>query len=205
VKYSLLIVIFFASFSACKKPKIESINTNNSADSLTYQPKVPGSRWTYVRTTPLGNTTYNFIRLSNENNLNGHTYQVFNSDVDGEQYLRQEGDKYYTVLTASTNKPELLVLDISKNINESWIGGVNGSDTYTYTIKEKIPIYTLDGFTFRNVFKVYQTRSNGSSTTLSGDTYYAQGIGMVKTEGTVSISGLPPAAVAIKLQSVDLR
>ncbi len=201
MKYLLFIVILLASFSACKKPKVESVNTNNSVDSLTYQPKVPGSRWTYVRTIFLTNTTYNFIRLSSEASLNGNTYQVFNSDVDGEQYLRRDGDKYYTVLTASTNKPELLVLDVSKNINESWVGGVNGSDTYTYTMKEKIPVYNLDGFTFRNVIKIYQARTNGSgNTTLSGDTYYAQGIGMVKTEGTVS--GAP---VSIKLQSVDLR
>ncbi len=204
MKYLFLISIVF--FAACKKPKIESVNTNNSADSLTYQPKVPGSRWTYTRTTPLGNSDYNFLRLTTEATINGKIYPIFYSDdsnpsIGGEQYIRQDGDKYYSVLTASTTKPELLVLDVSKNINESWIGGVNGSDTYTYTMKEKYPIFLLDNFIFKNVLIIGQVRTNGSGNiTLSGDTYYAQGIGMILTSG--SISGIP---VSIKLKSIDLR
>ncbi|MEQ1553029.1 MAG: hypothetical protein ABL929_02555 [Ferruginibacter sp.] len=194
-------VILLLFFAACKKPKVKDIQTNNSVDSLTYQPKVPGSRWTYTRTILLNNTNYNYERLATDTVHLGNTYNVFYSDVDGAQYLRQDGDKYYNVLTASTNKPPLLVLDASKNINESWVGGVNGSDTYTYTIKEKIPIFVLDGFTFKNVIKVYQTRTTTSgSTTLAGDTYYAQGVGMIKTEGTVS--GIP---VTIKLIYLDLK
>jgi hypothetical protein len=204
MKYLLSILICISFFVACKKPKIESVNTNNSVDSLTYQPKVPGSRWTYTKTIFLSNSDYNFLRLTTEATINGKTYPVFYSDdptIGGEQYIRQDGDKYYSVLTASTTKPELLVLDVSKNVNESWVGGVNGSDTYTYTMKEKYPFYALDNFIFKNVLRIGQVRTNGSgNTTLSGDTYYAQGIGMVKTDGT--ISGIP---VSIKLKSIDLR
>lgn len=204
-----LIIIFagcLCCFIACKKPKIKAVNTNDSRDSLTYQPKVPGSRWTYTRSVLGQNTTYNFVRLTYDTISNGATFPVFQNDIDANQYIRQDGDKYYSVLTASTQKPTLLVLDAAKNVNESWIGGVNGSDTYTYTMKEKIPIYFLDGFTFKNVLKVYTERTTGSpnNITLAGDTYYAQGIGQVKTDGFVKSNGIT-VNVLVKLISVDLK
>ncbi len=201
MKYLILVFAFVLSITACKKPAVENIATNNSRDSLTYQPSVPGSKWTYTRTALGLNTNYNFTRLSTDTAIYGSTFNMFNSDIDGTQYIRKENGKYYSILTASTNKPALLVLDTAKNINESWVGGVNGSDTYTYTMKQKLPSYVLDGFTFRNVLVVHLERTTSAGTsTISGDTYYAQGIGQVKTEGVVS--GIP---VTIKLISVDLK
>jgi hypothetical protein len=197
--------LFF--YTSCKKPVVESINLNNSRDSLTYQPKVPGSKWTYRRTIPVvGSTTYNFVRLNYDTTIGGLTYNVFSNDGDsyGNQYIRQDAGKYYSILVASTNKPPILVLDTAKNVNESWVGGVNGNDTYTFTMKQKIPTYTLDNFTFRNVLVIHQERtttSGGNTTvTLSGDTYYAQGVGQVLSDGTVS--SIP---VNIKLITVDLK
>ena len=199
---SLTLLILLA-FSACKKPKIEKIDTNNTTDSLTYQPKVAGSKWTYNRYAAGGavNSNYNFIRLTTDSSYLGKIFNLYSNDADGIQLLRQEGNKYYQVLTASTNKPELLVLDADKNIGESWVGGVNGSDTYTYTITQKIPVYTLDGFVFKNTIVVQQVRTNtGGATTLNVDSYYAQGIGLVKSDGTVSGIG-----VTIKLIALDLK
>jgi hypothetical protein len=208
----LLLIPFIALFlfTACKKPVVESVKTNNSADSLTYQPKVPGSTWTYTRTVAgFGNTTYNFTRLNYDSSAYGNPFNVFSSGIDVNQYIRQDGDKYYSVFTPSTNKPVLIVLDVTKNVNESWVGGTNGSDTYTYTMKEKFPTYVLDNFTFRNVLKVYTERTTttsggGSSITLKGDTYYAQGIGQIKTEGSVFINGIE-VAVSVKLITIDLK
>jgi hypothetical protein len=205
MKYLVLPIFILISLAACKKPKVQTINTNNSRDSLTYQPKVAGSKWTYTRTTLGLNTTYNFLRLTTDTTYYGSVYNMFNSDIDGTQYIRQDGDKYYSILTASTNKPEQLVLDVSKNIGESWVGVVNGSDTYTYTMKQKIPTYVLDGFTFKNVLVVHLERTTTSgASTISGDTYYAQGVGQVKTEGTVLINGIQ-VAVNVKLIILDLK
>lgn len=195
------------SFSACKKTKVESINTNNSRDSLTYQPKVPGSAWTYIRTVGgVSNTTYSFVRLSTDTVAYGSTFQIFSSDDNAtsglNQYIRQDSLKYYSILTASTNKPQLLVLDASKNVNESWIGGVNGSDTYTFTMKEKIPVYVLDNFTFKNVLVVHLEKSGPNP--VSGDTYYAQGVGQVKSEGTATVGGTT-VSVNVKVITVDLK
>ena len=199
ITLSILTVLILG---ACKKPKIEIINTNNTSDSLTYQPKVAGSKWTYNRFAAGGavNSNYNFIRLTRDSSYLGKTFNLYSNDAEGIQLLRQEGNKYYQVLTASTNKPELLVLDADKNIGESWVGGVNGSDTYTYTITQKIPVYTLDGFVFKNTIVVQQVRTSGGSTTLNVDSYYARGIGLVKSEGTVSGIG-----VTIKLIALDLK
>ncbi len=207
MKYLLLPVICLLLFTSCKKSVIESIQQNNSKDSLTYQPKVPGSKWTYRRTLPvIGSTDYKFERLSYDTTIGSALYSVFSNTGDsyGNQYIRQDGAKYYSILVASTYKPPILVLDTAKNVGESWVGGINGNDTYTFTMKQKIASYTLDQFTFRNVLVIHQDRTtvaNGTTTTtLSGDTYYAQGIGQVYSEGTVS--GIP---VTIKVITVDLK
>ncbi len=207
MKYFLFALLAIVLYSSCKKTTIESIKENNSRDSLTYQPKVPGSKWTYRRTIPvLGSTTYSFERLTYDTTIGGLLYSVFSNTGDsyGNQYIRQDAAKYFSILTASTNKPAILVLDTAKNIAESWVGGVNGNDTYTFTMKQKIASYTLDNFSFRNVLVVHQERTtvtNGvSNVTLSGDTYYAQGIGQVYSEGTVS-----SVPVTIKVLTVDLK
>ncbi len=197
----LLIIPILACITACKKPKVKQIDTNNSADSLTYQPKVTGSQWVYSRTIPiLGTNNYTVTRLGYDSILHGNSYYVFGSTADANQYTRQDGNKYYNILVASTNKPALLVLDADRNVGDTWVGGVNGTDTYTFTLKQKIPQYFLDGFTFKDVIVVQQVRTNTQgNTTLNVDTYYARGVGMVLSTGTVS--GI---AVQIKLLSVTL-
>lgn len=203
MKYPLFVLIIVAVTFSCKKSKIGSVNQNQSRDSLTYQPSVPGSKWTYRRTVAgFGVSTYDYIRASNDTALYGKTFKVFtNSNGDANQYVRQDAGLYYSILTASTNKPEFLILDTAKQIGQSWIGGVNGTDTYTFTMKEKLPIYQLDGFTFKNVLVVHQERTNSSgSVTLDGDTYFAQGVGQVYTIGTSN--GL---AVTVKLITLDLK
>ncbi len=199
-------ILFASTLASCKKAKIETVNTNNSRDSLTYQPKVPGSTWTYRRTVAnIDNTTYTYTRLSADTTAYGNLFNIFSSTDNtngGNQYTRQEGGKYYSLLTASTNKPALLILDTAKNINESWLGGVNGTDTYTFTMKQKINTYILDNFTFKNVLVVHLDRTGPNP--LSADTYYAQGVGQVKSDGTANVSGLN-VAVNVKLISVDLK
>ena len=203
MKYLIPIFISLLSLIACKKATIQSINTNNSKDSLTYQPKVPGSKWTYRRTIGgVQSTDYTFVRLTTDTTAYGATFQSFSSDDNAtnkvNQYIRQEGNKYYNILTASTNKPQLLVLDAERNVNETWLGGVNGSDTYTYTMKQKIPVYTLDGFTFKNVLVVHLERTGPNP--LSADTYYAQGVGQVQSIGTVNNIN-----AVVKLLTLDLK
>ncbi len=195
MKYVIGSFIVILVVISCKKATIETINTNNSRDSLTYQPKVPGSKWEYKRTIPslpIFNLTYKFLRLTTDTTAYGSTFQIFSSDDNStngvNQYIRQEGNKYYTILTNSTNKPALLVLDADKNVNESWLGGTNGTDTYTYTMKQKIPVYVLDNFTFKNVLVVHLDRTGPNP--LSVDTYYAQGVGQVKSEGLFSFGGI---------------
>ena len=207
MKYLILIFICLLSLTACKKATIESIQTNNTRDSLTYQPKVPGSSWTYRRTIGgFQNTTFTFRRLTTDTTAYGSTFQVFSSDDNTtsnlNQYIRQDGNKYYSILTGSTNKPQLLVLDADKNIGESWQGGTNGSDTYTYTMKNKIPVYVLDTYTFKNVLVVTLNRTGPNPAT--GDTYYAQGVGQVKSEGTVTAGGITVSA-DVKVLTVDLK
>ena len=207
MKYLLPILFCIVSLIACQKAKIQTVNTNNSRDSLTYQPKVPGSKWTYRRTVGgLQNTTFTFLRLSNDTTAYGSTFQIFSSDDNTtsnlNQYVRQEGNKYYSILTGSTNKPQLLVLDADRNVGESWLGGINGSDTFNYRMKDKLPTYQLDGFNFKNVLVVTLNRTGPNPAI--GDTYYAQGVGQVQSIGTVTVGGINVSA-NVKVLTVDLK
>lgn len=207
MKFFLITFSVLITFAACKKAKIETINTNNTRDSLTYQPKVPGSVWTYRRIVGgISSTDFTFIRLTADTTAYGSTFQIFSSDDNStsglNQYIRQDGNKYYNILTASTNKPQLLILDAAANVNDTWLGGTNGSDTYTFTMKQKIPVYVLDRFTFKNVLVVHLERTGPNP--LSADTYYAQGVGQVKSEGTVTFSGIT-TSINLRVLTVDLK
>lgn len=211
MKYLFVSFIILISVSSCKKssPAIESINTNNSSDSLTYQPKNAGSKWFYTRVTAnITIDSFYFTSLNYDTTAYGSSFHVFKDDFLGNQYIRQDAGKYYTIITNSTNKPQILVLDTSKNLNEWWQGGVNGNDTYSYKIVERIPSYSLDNFTFRNVIKVYGERvqsSGGVNTiTLKGDVYYAQGVGQIKSDLIGLLAG-NPISVAIKIKRLDLK
>jgi hypothetical protein len=214
MKYLFLSFIVVLCFMSCKKdsPAIESINTNNSSDSLTYQPKNAGSKWFYTRLTTTIITTnldsFYFTSLNYDTTAYSSSFHVFKDDFLGNQYIRQDAGKYYTLLTGSTNKPQILVLDTSKNLNEWWQGGVNGNDTYSYKIVERIPSYTLDNFTFRNVIKVYGERvqNNGgvNTITLKGDVYYAQGVGNIKSDLIGTFLG-NQITTAIKIRRLDLK
>ncbi len=197
----LILALLLFSTVACKKSKVDSVNTNDSRDSLTYQPNVAGSKWSYQMT--LGGvlkSDYNVTCLNYDSVINGRTYRVFNDEKQGLQFIRQDGDQYFSVITAAANKTELMIIDASKAVGESWVGGVNGNDTYTYTMSAKYPTYDLDGFTFKNVLKIYQERKNGNNVTLSGDSYYAQGVGNILIDGKVS-----GVSTYVKLTSVDLK
>jgi hypothetical protein len=208
MKYILFLFIIVIGFNACKKDTvIESIVTAvGSKDSLSYQPSVPGSSWIYTRTIPLFPTVdYNFVSLNYDTSHLGFTFHVFSDDLNGNQYIRQDGGKYYTIFTPGTTKPQLLVLDTSKAINQSWIGGVNGDETFTYTIKEKIPSLVIDALTFRNVYRVYNERTKTISgvVTTSGDIFYAQGIGLIKSDLVIVNAGVSvPVSIKIKRATI---
>jgi hypothetical protein len=209
MKYLLLLFIIVIGFTACKKNTvIESIETAvGSKDSLSYQPSVPGSSWVYTRTVSvLAPTDYNFVSLNYDTALYGFTFHVFSDEINGNQYIRQDGGKYYTIFTPGTTKPQLLVLDTSKSINQSWIGGVNGDETFTYTIKEKILSLVIDGLTFRNVYRVYneKTKTLTGAVTTSGDIYYAQGIGLIKSD-LVIVNGSLSVPVSVKIKRATIK
>ena len=209
MKYLFLCVVVVASFISFKKTTvIESIEVAvGSRDSLSYQPSVAGSSWVYTKTVSvLAPSDYNFASLNYDTSISGFTFHVFSDDILGNQYIRQDGGKYYTIFTPGTTKPQLLVLDTSKAINQPWIGGENGDETFTYTIKERIPLLVIDGKPFRNIYRVYneKTKTLTGQVTTSGDILYAQGIGLIKSDLTIVNGGIS-ALVKIKIKSVVIK
>ena len=187
--------------TACKKSKLESINNVGSIDSLSYQPAVSGSTWKYDNylsgVKSPGKTT---ICQNFDTTFNSKIYDVYLNNDGSYNYSRKEVDKYYYVLSTSTNKTELCALDVAKNINETWIGGINGSDTYKYTIKEKLSTLVVNGITLKNVIKVYNERYENSILKDDGYIWYAQGIGNFKTE--LKINTIP---LEIILTAADIK
>jgi hypothetical protein len=208
MKYLLLPIFSFLLFVGCKKETvINSVSNAGSKDSLSYQPSVPGSFWRYTKTTTISSAVeYNFISLNYDSTVNGVVYHVFSDEQNGNQYIKQDGGKYYTIFTPGTTKPQLLVLDTSKSINQSWIGGVNGDETFTYTIKQRTAVFNLDAFTFKNVYKVYteKTKTLTGVVMTSGDLYYAQGIGLIKSDLIIFNGGLQ-LSVNIKIKDVLIK
>ena len=69
-------------------------------------------------------------------------------------------------------------------------------------MKQKISSYVLDNFTFKNVLVVHLERTGPNP--ISADTYYAQGVGQVKSDGTVTGGGIS-TTVNVKVITVDLK
>lgn len=188
MRYSFILLSTIILFNlSCKKSP--STLVTSTKDTLTYQPITADSKWEYdVFVGGVKTSSNSVICLSRDTTFNAKSYDVFLNMPDSTfSYNRASGANYYNVLSTSTNKTELLILDTTKNIGETWVGGTNGSDTYNYTITEKLTNYLQDGVTYKRVLKVSQERKNASgNVTLSGDTYYAQGVGQIKIAGQIS-------------------
>jgi hypothetical protein len=207
-KLLLFVLLTSVIWSSCKKATVESINTNNSRDSLTYQPSVPGSVWKYTRITAGTNVnTTTTTRLNRNDTLNGKIYFVFETVGDifpPFSYTRREPGKYYQIVPASTNNVEALVLDTLQPLNQTWIGAVNGTDEYSYKIVQKFPTYSLDAFSFKNVYHVYNEKRTSGNLVLFGNTYYAQGVGLIYSDGT-AYTNLGAIPFTLKLTNLDLK
>jgi hypothetical protein len=197
----ILMLIIICNF-ACKKKKPVVLPTVTK-DSLTYQPHIADSKWTYdLFISGIKNSVSTVTRVHLDSSFNGIVYNVYYNEPENKySFSREQAGKYYNVLATSTNKTELIVLDTTKNINETWHGGINGSDNYFYTITEKLIDYNLNGTIYKRVLKVFQERKDaGGNVTLSGNTWYAKGVGQIQTEGT--IIGIP---IELKLTTVDIK
>lgn len=194
--------IISAHLTSCKKSTLKSVNNTGSIDSLSYQPNQAGSTWKFdIYLQGIKNGTKTIVCQSYDSTINNKVYDVMMNNDGSLDFTRRDQDKYYTVLTASTNKTELCVLDVSKSNNQEWIGGVNGTDTYYYTIVERQSSQVINGITLKNTIKVFNQRKNASgNVTLSGYAYYAQGIGNYKNEGT--LANIP---VEFILTSADIK
>lgn len=187
-----LYLILFSSFIilliACKKSKLQNVTiTPGSVDSLSYQPSVYGSTWIYdVKLNGVKTGTKTVVCQNYDTVINSKQYDVFLNNDSSKEFIRKDSTKYYNVLTASSKNIELCVLDVSKNINDTWIGGINGSDTYYYTITEKKATFVQNGINLKNVITVYTERKDtNGNVTLSGTSIYAQGVGNINSSGKI--------------------
>jgi len=202
MKKLILLLLLALTFTACKKNEPPVQQDPTLLD--TYQPTTQNSTWNYqAYLLGIPNSQFVVTALGTDSVINNKTYDVFEdpSEADNFRFTRQDEDKYYTVLTAATNLTELLVLDISKSIGETWVAGVNGTDTYSCTVQDIKASYTLNNVEYKNVFLINQIRTNASNQeTLNSLNYYAKGIGLIDADGTTN--GIP---LRTKITASDIK
>lgn len=214
---TILVTTLCILFSSCSKDD----TTNNSSGSATS----PG---TATNTQPSGCGTYypifknsytTLIKVGNpysdstkstftgtDTTINGKTYAISRSTTNNQTtsgYVRKDGTKVY-IYSGSSPKPfELLILDESKTVGQTWDGGsFTNSITSGGNISEATNSYSLKvvkihssltlstGLTFNDVIEVNMTlnavnKVNGvivsTSSYDAGNQFYAKCVGPIKT------------------------
>lgn len=192
--------------SCSKDEEPEPIPTDDS-----YQPVTVGSSWSYETEDKVASTKVSYILTasSQDSTINGKSYAVFTRSVGGNEYYYNTGDDYYQFggLANITAPTELLYLkanvaagsgwDETKAVNIPGLGNANLK--VSYSVVEKLPTFIVEGKTYTDVIHVKLTMSD---VTLSGipvpvisqdlHFYYAAGIGKIKQQVKLNITGIAP-------------
>lgn len=185
---SIYLALFVILIAACTKPTPPEVTKDKTKKNENYMPLSEGSEWVFglkVNNVPIQDIKT--VSTDRDTTIHGEVYHIFISDAEGLQYIRHDGAEYYNVLSASSLMTPIKMLDTTKAINEKWIGGKNGSDTYEYTIVAKYPTYTIDTYVHENVIEVKQERKDASNVvTLSSTSFFALGVGQVHSKGVLN-------------------
>jgi hypothetical protein len=176
--------------------KIPPIDTIIKKDSLVdtsairifnFQPITIGSEWKFVYKHPLtGDTIHYTLTCTNRDTTlqDSKIYRVFDGTQNTKEYhMVQDTWNYWTTIPGSSTIRPLLILKSNAQENETWVGAINGNDTYYQTLVSKNIIYKVDNTTYKNVMVVNQKRITGGQTTLNATIYIAEGIGIVYSIG----------------------
>ncbi len=162
-----------------------------------YQPTTANSTWTY-HVNNISNSALSFDftlkASSKDSSINGRTYKVFTNTSGDNEYYTSTGKDYfqYAGFAGITNAIELTYLK-DADLGATWtetksvtVSGIPLTPTFTYSIAEVLPTYTVSGMNFTNVKKVHVSLSIPGLTIPSTDQdlnfYYADGVGRIKSQ-----------------------
>jgi hypothetical protein len=178
---------------------------------VSYQPLTVGSTWSYKTKNNISSveSNYTLTATNKDTSINSKSYKVFTRSDAGNEYYYNTGNAYYQFgsIANITGPTELLYLAADVEAGGSWtetkdvaIPGLGASNLkVTYTVVEKLASYTVEGKAYSDVIHVKLTLSD---ITLSGipvpitsqdlQFYYAAGVGRIKQQVKVTITGLSP-------------
>lgn len=199
-----LAVLAALTFSNCKK--------NSVTTTTDYNPATTGSSWTYLS----GTSVFKLTATSRDTVALGKTYKVLANNNGPNNYVAKTGNDYYrfgAVAAIGSSGVEELYLKDNLSVNATW----TSNQTFTapgypqltaqllYTVKEKGVSRTVSGKSFTNVLHVRLDISLSGLSLGGGDFYYADGIGMIENNVSVTAPGQPSIVQAQLLTAYEIK
>jgi hypothetical protein len=201
MKKVLPLLYLCLSILACKKNTTIIVEPAKLPES--YMPDKQGSLWKYSLS-GIVNGSKQVLATGRDTvftDYPNYTFKILDAGSFGYEYSCKQGNDYYiTVPYSATSKPYLVIKDAAA-IGETWIGAINGTDTYKVQLLEKNISHEVNNVNFEKVLHIRQTRiDKNNDKTMDLDTWVAYHYGVVHTEG--SVSGFPYTS---KVTSVEVK
>ena len=209
MKYLLSILVISLSFLSCKKDEKKVAEVPN------YFPSTVGSNWTYQ---PSQGASYKITATSKDTMALGTSYKVYTSTDGQNRYRTRLNNEYFQFLAIPQFLPngvnELYLKD-NQPVGATW----SLSQTVTlpnipfpvninlaYSIKTKDTTMTVNNKAFIKVIKVGQIISvQGFGNIGTSSFFYADKVGLIRSEVNVSIPGQPATNASETLLSHEIK
>ena len=205
---------FLFLFTQCSKD--DSSPQPTTAD---YSPLTVGSTWTYSSTEGnLDSTTFTVTVENKDSAINGKNYKVLSSSDGVNRYMAKIGSDYYRFSSfpaIGVDGFEELYLKDNQTVNATWadtasftFSGATLTANLNYTIKEKGVSHVTNGKTYNNVITVRLDLSLLGTVLGGGTFYYADGVGLIEDQITVTpppLTGGSPYTSTQKLVSYEIK
>jgi hypothetical protein len=209
MKQLLAAVLVSLSFLACKK------NDKNVAEVPNYFPSTVGSNWKYQ---PSQGAAYTITATSRDTMALGISYKVYISTDGQNRYRTRVANEYFQFLAIPQILPngvnELYLKD-NQPVGATWslsqmvtVPNIPFpvSISLAYSIKTKDTSMTVNNKPYTKVIKVGQDISvQGFGNIGSGSFFYADKVGLIKSEVNIAIPGQPATNASETLLSFEIK
>lgn len=187
----------------------------SAGESSVYFNSNTGSNWTYQ---PSTGSAYTITATSRDTTALGVNYKVFSSTDGQNRYRAKVGSEYFQFLVVPQILPngvnELYLKDnlpvgatwsLSQSVTVPNIP-IPVTVTLGYTIRTKDTTMTINNNVFTKVIKVGQDITvQGFGNIGSGTFFYADKVGLIKSDVTVTIPGQAATSVSENIVRYELR
>ncbi len=196
-------------FISCQKETSEEVVASN------YFPVTTGSNWTYQ---PSQGAAYTITATSRDTTALGITYKVYSSTDGQNRFRAKTGNDYYQFLVVPQILPtgvnELYLKD-NQPVGATWSFNQTVSVpnfpipltiTLAYNIKAKDSSMTVNSKVYTKVIRVGQDISvQGFGSVGTGNFYYADQVGLIKSDLNISVPGQAPTTASESLVSYEIK